>query len=201
MAEIPILLLAAGHSERMGEAKQLLPWGESTLIEHQIAVLMRTGHPVVAVLGSGSERIRPLVERFPVDIEVNREWKRGMGTSIAAGVKRVMESDPQAKGILITLVDQPLVPPDHYMRMLSTFIPGEGSILVSRSGSGLEGVPALFDADYFRELSALGGEGGAKRVIHAHRENAMYLWCDEIGQDLDTPEDYKKLHTIFFGRS
>ena len=44
MAKIPILLLAAGSSSRMGQPKQLLPWGNQTLIEHQIHMLQQTGN-------------------------------------------------------------------------------------------------------------------------------------------------------------
>ena len=31
------ILLAAGESTRMGQPKALLPWGDQTLIEYQIA--------------------------------------------------------------------------------------------------------------------------------------------------------------------
>lgn len=200
MAEIPVVLLAAGHSERMGQAKQLLPWGENTLIEHQIGSLLKTGQPLLVVLGSRSEQILPLVEKFHLDIVVNREWERGMGSSIAAGMNRVTDRYPGSMGVLIALVDQPLVPPDHYRMMLQAFQPETGSILASRSKTGLKGVPALFDAAYFRELAALDGAGGAKHVIRAHSNKVVYVDCDEMGEDLDTPEDYRRLHAIWTGK-
>ena len=40
MIKIPQLLIAAGESKRMGEPKQLLKWGNYTLIEHQIKNLL-----------------------------------------------------------------------------------------------------------------------------------------------------------------
>ena len=36
MNSVPIILLAAGASKRMGTPKQLLAWNGITLIEHQI---------------------------------------------------------------------------------------------------------------------------------------------------------------------
>ena len=194
MAEIPILLLAAGGSERMGQAKQLLPWGKSTLIEHQIRVLLNTGHPVFVVLGCRSEQIQHIVESFPVQIVINEEWEKGMGTSIATGVKYVLQSPSPADGILVVLVDQPLVPLAHYQRMLDTFQPGQERILASRSEGGIEGVPALFDAKYFRELAGLKGAGGARKIIRAHDAKVVHLDCEEMGEDLDTPEDYQRLY-------
>ncbi len=58
MAEVPIiLLLAAGGSERLGRPKQLLQWGDRTLIEFQVQKLLKTGSPVMVVLGAYSEKI------------------------------------------------------------------------------------------------------------------------------------------------
>ena len=68
MANIPIILLAAGASSRMGQPKQLLPWGEQTLIEHQIHTLLKTGNPVNVVLGSNSKLVIPVIEKYPVNI-------------------------------------------------------------------------------------------------------------------------------------
>ena len=41
-SNIPIVILAAGASNRMGEPKQLLKWGDSTLINHAINVARKT---------------------------------------------------------------------------------------------------------------------------------------------------------------
>jgi molybdenum cofactor cytidylyltransferase len=54
MNKIAVLLLAAGSSSRMGQPKQLLAWGNTTLIEHQIRTLIKTGNPVNVVLGFNS---------------------------------------------------------------------------------------------------------------------------------------------------
>jgi molybdenum cofactor cytidylyltransferase len=37
------ILLAAGESTRMGRPKPLLPWGETTLLEYQLAELRAMG--------------------------------------------------------------------------------------------------------------------------------------------------------------
>ena len=197
MDEIPILLLAAGRSERMGQIKQLLPWGRDTLIAHQIRVLRKTGRPIYLVLGAHADRIIPLVESFPVEIVMNKEWEKGMGGSVASGVKRAMQVHPDAKGFMVALVDQPLIPAEHYVNMLQSFRTGFKSIVASSSQSGLEGVPALFDAVYYKELAALQGEAGAKKIIRAHRKNVIPLECEEIEEDMDTPEDYERLHALY----
>ena len=94
MAEIPILLLAAGSSSRMGQPKQLLPWGDQTLIGHQIQKLIKTGHPVHVVIGSNSELILPVIEKFPANILINKDWELGMGSSISFGIKQIIQNFP-----------------------------------------------------------------------------------------------------------
>lgn len=197
MAEIPIVLLAAGHSERMGRVKQLLPWGNSSLIEHQIQTLRKTGHPVYVVLGYGIEQVLPLVKQTGAGFVVNPDWEKGMGGSIATGVKQVMDSHPRAKGVLIALVDQPLVPSGHYLHMIRSFKPGNEVIMASRSGSIQAGVPALFDAAYFPELVTLQGQRGAKKIIQSHRKHVLFMKCPEAAEDLDTPEDYQRLLALY----
>ena len=86
MANVPHLLLAAGGSRRMGQPKQLLRWGNQTLIEHQIDIRLQTGQPVAIVLGAYSDLILPVIEPLPVTIFINNEWANGMGNSIAFGI-------------------------------------------------------------------------------------------------------------------
>lgn len=43
MGEIHVLLLTAGGSSRMGQAKPLLPWGKKNLIDYQVDTLKQLG--------------------------------------------------------------------------------------------------------------------------------------------------------------
>ncbi len=110
MANIQLLLLAAGASQRMGSPKHLLPWGNETLIEHQIKTLLETNNPLSVVLGAYSEEIISVIDKFPIEIYTNENWEKGMGTSISYGMKLLLEKYPNIDGVLITLIDQPLLP-------------------------------------------------------------------------------------------
>jgi molybdenum cofactor cytidylyltransferase len=193
MAEIPILLLAAGSSSRMGQPKQLLPWGEQTLIGHQIQTLLKTDHPVNVVLGSNSNLIIPVIEKFQVNIFINTAWESGMGSSISFGIRQIMQKFRDANGVLITLLDQPLVTTSYIEKMLGEFLHGSQQILVSRSDSGWTGVPVLFDKCYFKELTGLSNDEGAKKVFKRHEKKVILLYGDELLDDMDTPETYQKL--------
>lgn len=202
MTEIPVLLLAAGNSSRMGQPKQLLPWQNTTLIEHQIHTLLQTGNPVNVVLGHSSDRIIPVIENYHVNIIINNDWESGMGSSISYGVLQIIRKYPKAQGVLICLADQPLITAYYLEKMAATFQPGFRQILVSRSASGWTGVPALFDKFYFKELSTLGKDAGAKKIIKQHDDNVIFLEACDMLDDIDSPESYRKLwdkYTVQYG--
>lgn len=193
MANIPILLLAAGSSSRMGQPKQLLPWGSQTLIEHQIQTLLKTGHPVHVVLGSNSNLIILVIAQYEVDIFINPDWESGMGSSISFGISEIIQKFPNANGVLITLLDQPLISTSYLEKMLGSYQPGSQQIIVSRSASGWTGVPVLFDKCYLMELTELSNDEGAKKITKRYEENVILLEGGELLEDMDTPETYRQL--------
>lgn len=201
MAKIPILLLAAGSSSRMGQPKQLLPWGSQTLIEHQIQTLLQTGNPVNVVLGSNSNLIIPVIEKYSLNIFINTVWESGMGSSISLGISEIIQKFPDANGVLITLLDQPLITTSYLEKMLGAYQPGSQQILVSRSASGWTGVPALFDKCYFKALTELSNDEGAKKITKRHEESAIFLEGGELLVDMDTMQTYQQLLEKYMNNS
>lgn len=193
MAKIPILLLAAGGSTRMGKPKQLLPWGNQTLIEHQIETLLKTDHPVHVVIGSNSDLIIPVIQKYPINIFINSDWESGMASSISLGISQIIQKNLDANGVLITLLDQPLITTSYLEKMLDDFQSGLQQILVSHSASGWTGVPVLFDKFYFKELTELSHDEGAKKIVKRHEEYVIFLEGGELLEDMDTPETYQQL--------
>src|SRR5215472_18238104 len=104
---IGAVILAAGMSSRMGEAKQLLRLGERTLLQQVIENVRGAGmDEVVLVLGHAAEFIRESVGPANVRIGVNSEYREGMGTSLRTGIAAV---SPEIDAVLIVLADQPFV--------------------------------------------------------------------------------------------
>lgn len=193
MADIPIFLLAAGSSSRMGQPKQLLPWGEQTLIEFQVEKLVTGGNPVYVVLGSSSEQIFPLLKKYPVNVVINPDWEKGMGTSVAAGIKQVLTDLPTTRAVIYTLIDQPLVTITYLQKIVDTFTSGQKQIIASLSENDWLGVPALFDACYFPELQQLNGVQGAKMLIKKYASKVISVEAGDILEDMDTIESYNRL--------
>jgi len=192
MDKIPVILLAAGSSSRMGQAKQLLPWGNTSLIQHQISMLSAVADPLIVVLGSRADEIKPVIVNDSVTIVINENWEAGMGTSVSAGVTQ-LNHFPNAVGVLFALIDQPLVNMEHYFKLIQAFRPGEKQIVASQSSAGWLGVPALFDSVYFNELRQLDGKQGAKTIIQKYHDHVVSIDAGDQLADIDTPEAYKKL--------
>ena len=191
MDKIPIILLAAGSSSRMGQPKQLLPWGKQTLIEYQVEKLLAIENPVYVVLGSSEQKILPVIKKYPVQVVINSEWKNGMGTSVSAGMKQVLMDLPNAKAVICTLIDQPLVTAAHLQKLIDSFTSCQEQIVASFSENGWLGVPALFDRYYFEELSILNGEQGAKKIIRKYSSKVVPVNAGDLVDDVDTPENYQ----------
>ncbi len=198
MVNITHLLLAAGCSKRMGKPKQLLPWGNKTLIEHQINTLLETGQDVVVVLGAYANKILPIIKKFPVSIYTNSNWAEGMGSSIAYGTEMISNKFRDTNGVLISLIDQPLVTKFHFQKMISSFQPSNKLIIVSQSSSGWKGVPVVFDSCYFNLLKTLKGEEGAKKIIKKESRNVRYVNANNLLADIDTPDTYNKMIQTLF---
>jgi len=180
---VSVIILAAGSSSRMGQSKQLLPWGNETLLTHAIKTAMdsRAGH-VCVVLGSNEEQHRNAIERLPVSIVVNDEWQKGMGSSLKRGLRQVSDSD----AVLIMVCDMPFVTSDHLNNMIQHYETTKQPIVASKYLDAI-GVPALFSKEMFGELLGIGDAEGARSVIANHRSQIIDL---DSGIDLDTPEDY-----------
>ena len=193
MSNIPQLLLAAGSSTRMKQPKQLLSWGNKTLIEHQITTLLKTDQEVIVVLGAYADKILPIIKELPITIFINNNWTNGMGNSIAFGIKMISEIFFNVDGVLISLVDQPLINTKHLKRMLNSFQPSKKQIIMSRSSIGWDGVPVLFDSYYFKILQTLKGEQGAKRIFNKEINKIKYIDAGDLLIDIDTPDVYEKM--------
>lgn len=190
MLSVAIILLAAGNSSRLGRPKQLLPFGESTLLRHAAeTALASTLGPVLVVLGAVEEKCRETLCGLPVTIITNPAWHEGMGRSIAAGMQAVRESEHRAT--IIMLCDQPAITPD-MLRSLAEHQRATGqAIVATQSGESL-GPPALFTAPHFPQLRLLHGPQGA-RTLFQNQPALATISIPDAALDIDTEEDVARL--------
>ena len=188
---IGTIVLGAGDASRMGEPKQLLKWQGETLIQRAIrqAEDLDRG-PIILVLGAHAELIEAELLEGRYRITRNEAWETGMGSSIVCGLRALLEEASSLDGVLITLVDQPLINTPDLEKIIAIF-KKNNSPLVAAFYENTLGVPALFSADLFPQLLTLSGQKGAKAIISKYSESLAKLDLPAAKLDLDTPEEWK----------
>jgi len=118
-----VLILAAGASTRMGQPKQLLPWGKTTLLNHAINEAKKISEHVFVVLGANKELIESSLNS-QVEIIRNPNWENGMGTSITYGIS-ILDKNEEFDSVLIMLADQPLLDSTYLNNLKKLFLTEE----------------------------------------------------------------------------
>ena len=181
------LVLAAGGSRRLGQPKQLLPFGDATLLDHTLGVARACGFDqLVCVVGAGGDEVRERVDLSGCDVVVNEAFGEGCSSSIAAALGAV---DPRADVLVLMLGDQPGVEPAAVRALIAGR--GDAPLAACRYDDG-RGHPLAFARSMFGELAALHGDKAVWKLMDARAgEVADVPVPGPIPLDVDTWEDYE----------
>src|SRR5215216_7804417 len=181
------LVLGAGGSRRLGRPKQLLPFGEGTLLGHVVgtARACRFDQTIVAI-GGAAEDVRAGVDLGGAEVVVNDAYGEGCSSSIAAALAVV---DERCDVLVLMLGDQPGVTAD----TVSTLLRGRGGspMAVCRYEDG-RGHPLAFARGTFGELAGLHGDKAVWRLLEQRADEVVEVpVAGPIPRDVDTPQDYR----------
>lgn len=201
-ASFGAVVLAAGGSSRLGRPKQLAVHEGLPLVIRAAQAALKTGaYPVVVVLGANAALVRATLAGLPVVLVENADWASGMGTSVAAGVRAVVSRAPSARGVLVTLVDQPLVGNAALRRLIETWACSDArssggdidaTIAVAAYADTI-GVPAVFGCAHFDALCSLHPAAGAARLLRCAKAPVSRVSMPEAAMDVDTADDLERL--------
>lgn len=201
------IILAAGCGSRMGKAKQLLPFGRTTLLGRVMDTVQSAGLDcVVLVLGFKAGQIRRALDltrleqarpnqarpdRTGIQVIDNLDWHKGQSFSVAAGLKAL---PPDMDGVLFLLGDQPLVTVQTIHRLVSEF-QATSHWIVAPCYKGQRGNPVLVASPLFDRLKQPAGDAGARILFEEFRHRMYCLDVDDPGilKDVDTPGEYDAL--------
>lgn len=187
-----LVVLAAGDSSRLGEAKQLLRHRGETLI-HRAARLGLSTHPADAVIVVGARlaemqtQVRNLAIR-PVDSE---DWPLGMSHSLRAGIDALA---PECAGALILLCDQIALETEHLDALVRAWRENPMRAAASRYDHHL-GVPALLPRAWFADLQQLDGDRGAGALLARSSDQVIAIDNPALAIDIDRAIDLHWLET------
>lgn len=184
------IILAAGESRRMGYPKALLSYQGESFLDRLTGLFAARCDRVIVVLGAEAERIRAAASG-PATFVVNPDFRRGMTSSLQCGLRALPED---AEGALFTLVDHPAVAGE----TLDALLAGPRPLQRVPRYEGKRGHPVWVRRELFPEFLALGEDGAARDVVHAHFAETEFLDLNDRGvtADIDDAEEYRKLTGI-----
>jgi molybdenum cofactor cytidylyltransferase len=187
------IVLAAGSSSRLGTPKQLLPYGDTTVLGATLAVARNARFDqLIVTLGAAAQAVREAVPLAGTDVVDLDDLGVDFGTGCSASLRVALgQVDPQAAGIVLMLGDQPRVDPATVRAVIAQ---GPATdIMVCRYDNGI-GHPFWLSRSVFGELAQLHGDKGVWKLVESGRYPVRELAVDgAVPLDVDTWDDYRRL--------
>jgi molybdenum cofactor cytidylyltransferase len=183
------LVLAAGGSKRLGQPKQLLPYGDRPLLAHVLQTARECDfHQLVCVLGGGADGIRRPVDFYGVTVVENPGFGEGCSSSIVAALGAV---EAEADGLVLLLGDQPGVRADTVATLIA--LASDAPLAACRYENG-RGHPLMLGRSMFAELADLHGDKGVWKLFDRHSGDLVDVpVAGKVPLDVDTWEDYESV--------
>lgn len=191
MTEIPVILLAAGQSSRMGGQDKLMqPIGADPLLRRAAQRAQAVG-PVIVALPPAPHPRHDALDGLDVQRVGIADAREGMNASLRGALACVPQDAP---AVMVLLSDLPDLTSDDLRAVRHSMITHPDKLIWrGATQDGKPGHPVVFHRSLFDQLSALTGDGGAQNVVkgcgamvHLHKlpgRNALL--------DLDTPDDWE----------
>ena len=209
---IAVVILSAGESRRMGRPKALVsfpnilnekeagltpaPTAQKTFLEHLIEV---TRHPrtgaLRVVVGAHAAEIRARVKLDEGALVFNPDWQRGQLSSLQAAIRSLPKD--ATEGMLVCLVDHPLISADVVRRVISAFDKAKNKIVIP-AFRGRRGHPVIFPSGMYAELLSAPDNVGARAVVRAHEREVVEVPVEEEGVllNLNDPESLARIANL-----
>jgi molybdenum cofactor cytidylyltransferase len=188
---VAAIVLAAGRSTRMGAINKLIAEiGGKPLVRiaAEQALASRAG-PVIVVTGHERERVEAALAGLPVRFVHNPGYADGLGTSLKAGIAAV---PADADGAIVCLGDMPQVDSPLIDKLLASFDPERGALVVVPTFDGRRGNPVVWSRRFFNDLMSIQGDIGARHLIGSYAEAVAEVPVagEAALTDIDTPESF-----------
>ena len=175
----------------MGEPKQLLPFGESTIVETVVdSMLAAKFDEVIVVIGHRAAEIEKQLGTRPIKTVFNPDYRDGMLTSAQTGIRARKENSIFA----LMLVDQPFITSARINQVIAAYQQAEKGIAVP-SYNYKRGHPVIFDQKYASDILALDTESdGVRTLLKKYSDDIDYVTvdADDVLRDIDDREDYER---------
>lgn len=191
---IGAIILAGGSSERMGQSKPALPWGDSTMLLERIETMLQFAGEVVVVARDADQELPPL--HTECDLVFDPEPGAGPLGAILAGMKEVAR---HCEAALVVGCDFPFFD-ERAARFVSECL-GEKNGAVPQLDGTPQPLCAIYRTLLIPEIEAALADGAKaanklldlrsvvtidEATIRAFDADARFLF------NVNTPEDYEQ---------
>ncbi len=185
------ILLAAGISKRFGNNNKLLEnFNGKPLINHILDKLLEIydTSELLIILGYEQKKIKNLINNKHIKTLENMDYKKGIGSSIALGVKNL---ETKIRGVMIFPTDMPYIDTKDIINLEKKFLEMNCKKVIIPKYNSRSGNPVILPSIYFSYLKNLKGDFGAKTLI---KEKDIIYFKTGIGTiiDIDTREELNK---------
>ncbi len=184
---IGALVLAAGHARQVAGRTHstsirspLDDWQGKPIVEQVLSQLEHTDFEqaferILVVTGQNDPDIADLSIKDTTILINNPDWEKGLGYSIAAGVRQLLDCD----AIMVFLGNTPPVSTSTLEQLRQHYLAHPETRMLVPNHRGKSGNPVLINNVFFDSLLALRGDSGARFIQRCYPDSVKYLEVDD----------------------
>lgn len=180
------LVLAAGAGQRFGSDKRRAQLADGNSLLRATVLRAQEAFSDVRVVLKAEEDAQALAIPPGVQLVRAAHAKQGMGSSLAAGIQSL--ANTQATAVAVLLGDMPWISVATLQQLRAQ---ADAEHIIVAYCEGQRGHPVLFGRRFWPQLMQLQGENGAKGLIATHAQQVIAVTLSDSGilRDVDTPAD------------
>ena len=189
---ISAVVLAAGLSTRMKRLKQLLPYGEHTVVEQVVSVLLASPvDEVLVVTGHERAAVEATLANWPVRTVFNPHYaEEDMLSSVQIGLRAAGKS----QATLLVVGDMPAIEEGVIGQLVQAYQTSGDDFVYIPSYQMRAGHPVLVPHLYWAAILNLSTGDSLRSVLRAKNTQVEWVVVDtpSVLRDMDTPADYER---------
>ena len=189
---IKAILLAAGQSKRLKSENKLIKlYKKKPLINHSLNALHKSKvNKIIVVLGHQKKELQKIIKKNNKNIfTYNKEYKKGMASSIKAGLRKLNKKD---KGFIIVQSDMPFIKSSDINKIYNSIKSKKYLVHVLKYRNRV-GNPIGFDISIMKKFKKINGDVGAKFMVKRLKKETKFIKINNLKsfKDFDKVSDFR----------
>ena len=189
---IKVILLAAGLSKRMKSENKLIKlYKNKPLINYSLNVLKKSkANKIIIVLGHQYKEVKKIIKKNKkIIFTYNKNYKKGMASSIKMGLKKVSKNDD---GFIVAQSDMPFVKLSDINKICRSIKTKKFLVHALKYKNRL-GNPIGFDISLIKKFKNIKGQFGAKFMVKRLKNRTNFINTSSLKsfKDFDKVSDFR----------